>query len=321
MGRFLIRRTLFGLLVVWLVSTTVFFLSFVAPHDPAVKLAGRQATPEVIEQVRKNLGLDEPLIVQYGRFLGNLLHGDLGYSYFYDVSVNTMIVERLPVTASLVFGAAVLWLLAGVAIGVLSATRPRGWVDRLATLFVLTGISMPTFLLGLILIYLLFFRLHAAGLEWFASPNTPYVSLTEDPAGWAHLFILPWVTLAFVQSATYTRLTRGSMLEVLGEDYIRTARAKGLSERRVTYRHGLRSALTPVLTQFGIDIGSLLAGVIVTESVFGLQGLGQLALQAFSNGDLPLIVGIVILASVFIVAANLLVDVLYAVLDPRVRLH
>lgn len=320
MLRFLLRRLLFGVLVVWLVATTVFFLAFAAPQDPAVKMAGKQATPEVIELVRQRLQLDDPILVQYGRFLTDMVQGDLGFSFFHDLPVSAMILDRLPVTASLVAGAAVLWLVFGIAIGVLSATRPRSLLDRAVTGFVLTGISMPTFLVALVLIYLLFFRLHEAGLGWFAAPNAEYIRVEQDPLGWAHQFILPWVALAFVQCATYTRLTRGSMLDVLGEDYIRTARAKGLTERRVTYRHGLRAALTPVLTQFGIDVGTMLAGVIVTESVFGLQGIGQLALFAFQNGDLPLIVGIVIFASFFIVIANLVVDLLYSVLDPRVRL-
>jgi peptide/nickel transport system permease protein len=317
MTAFLVRRGLFGLLVLWIVSVAVFVLFFVTPHDPARTIAGRLATPQTVALVNHRLGLDRPLIEQYGSFAWRLLHGDLGYSYYSSEPVRTLLFSRLPVTASLALGAAVLWLVVGIGVGVVAARRPRSLADRGGTLFVLTGLSMPTFLLGLLLIYFLFFRLHLAGIDIF--PASGYVPLTQDPTGWAQHLILPWITLAMVIAATYSRLTRSSLLEVLGEDYIRTARSKGLSERRVVYGHGLRSALTPVFTQFGIDVGTLLGGVIVTEQVFGLPGLGQLALQSVTNQDLPVIIGTVLLASFFIVVANVLVDLGYAVLDPRVR--
>jgi peptide/nickel transport system permease protein len=219
--------------------------------------------------------------------------------------------------ATVVRCGAVLWLVAGVGVGVAAARRPRSLVDRGGTVLVLAGLSMPTFLVGLLLIYFLFFRLHLAGIDVF--PAGGYVPLTQDPAGWAQHLLLPWLTLAAVTAATYARLTRSSMLEVLGEDYVRTARAKGLSEERVVYRHGLRNALGPVVTQLGVDLGTLLGGVIVTEQVFGLPGLGQLAWQSVTTQDLPVIIGTVLVASAFIVAANLLVDLGYALLDPRVR--
>jgi peptide/nickel transport system permease protein len=317
MARFLARRLLFGLLVLWIVSGAVFVLFFVAPHDPARLIAGKLATPQTIALVNHRLGLDRPLPEQYASFIWRLLHGDLGYSYYSNAPVSQLLASRLPVTASLAFGAAVLWLPLGVGVGVLAARRPRSLADRGGTLFVLTGLSMPTFLLGLLLIYFLFFRLHLAGITWF--PPGGYVPLAQDPAGWAQHLLLPWVTLAAVTAATYSRLTRSSMLEVLGEDYIRTARSKGLSEDRVVYRHGLRSALTPVVTLLGIDLGTLLGGVIVTEQVFGLPGLGQLAWQSVTTQDLPVIIGTVLVASTFIVVANLLVDLGYALLDPRVR--
>jgi peptide/nickel transport system permease protein len=183
---------------------------------------------------------------------------------------------------------------------------------------VLTGLSAPTFLVGIIFLYVLFFRLHLAGITFF--PGGGYVPITQSPAGWAQHLILPWLTLAFVSAATYSRLTRASLLDVLGEDYITTARSKGLSQRRVVYHHGLRSALTPVVTQLGVDVGALLGGAVVTESIFGLPGLGQLALQSVTTQDLPVIVGVVLIAAVFVVIANIVVDMLYAVLDPRVRL-
>jgi peptide/nickel transport system permease protein len=314
--RFLVRRLLFGVLVLWLISVAVFVLFFVAPHDPARTIAGRQATAQTVMLVRHRLGLDKPVLTQYGDFLIRLAHGDLGYSYYNSEPVRSLIAARLPVTLSLTLGAAVLWLVVGVGIGVIAARRPRSLLDRGATVFVLAGLSMPTFLVGLLLLYFLFFRLHLAGVDAF--PGGGYVPLTQSPAQWAQHLVLPWLTLALVSAATYSRLTRGSLLEVLGEDYVRTARSKGLSDRRVVYRHALRSALTPVVTQLGIDVGALLGGAIITENVFGLPGLGQLAVQSVTTQDLPVIVGIVLLAAFFVVAANIVVDLLYAVLDPRV---
>ena len=318
MLRFLAHRLLLGLVVLWIVSVAVFVLFFVTPHDPARLIAGRLATPQTVALVNHRLGLDRPLPDQYGGFVWRALHGDLGYSYYSSAPVRQLLASRLPVTVSLVLGAAVLWLVLGVGVGVAAARRPRSVTDRAGTVFVLTGLSMPTFLVGLLLIYSLFFPLHLAGVDLF--PAGGYVPLSQDPAGWAQHLLLPWITLAVVIAATYSRLTRSSLLEVLGQDYIRTARSKGLSEERVVYRHGLRSALTPVVTQLGIDIGGLLGGVIVTEQVFGLPGLGQLAWQSVTNQDLPVIIGTVLIASLFTVVANILVDLSYAFLDPRVRL-
>lgn len=318
MLRFIVRRSLFGLLVLWIISVAVFVLFFVTPSNVARTIGGRLATAQTLALINHRLGLDRPLYAQYGHFLWRLLHGDLGYSYYSSAPVRQLLFSRLPITASLVFGAAILWLVGGVAVGVLAARKPRSLADRSSTLFVLTGLSMPTFLLGLLFIYFLFFRLHLAGIDWF--PASGYVPLTQNPAAWAQHLILPWLTLALVTAATYSRLTRSSLLEVLGEDYIRTARSKGLPERTVIYKHGLRSAITPVVTQFGIDVGTLLGGAIVTEQIFGLGGIGQFSVQAVVTQDLPVIIGTVLLAAFFIVVGNLIVDVLYAVLDPRVRL-
>ncbi|WP_433439706.1 ABC transporter permease [Nonomuraea sp. CA-141351] len=315
---FLLRRALLGLLVLWLVTLGTFLLFFVAPSDPARTLAGRQATPEQVELIRHNLGLDRPTLVQYLDYLGRLLHGDLGQSYFSGESVGKLLASDFPPTFSLVLGGAVLWFTMGVGAGVLSATRARSVVDRGLTLLALAGVSMPTFVVGLLLLYFLFFQLSMAGVPIL--PPDSYVPFSENPAEWARHLILPWVTLAMVQAATYARLTRGSMLDVLGEDYIRTARAKGVPERRVIYRHGLRAALTPVVTQLGVDVGTLIGGVVVTESVFGLGGVGQAVVQAFVSGDLPVIMGVVTLATTAVVVANLLVDVAYGLLDPRIRL-
>ncbi len=318
MARFLVRRILLGLLVVWLITVLLFVMFYVAPNDVARTLGGRQATPETIALIQQRLGLDRPLWQQYLSFVGNALHGDLGYDYYHQVPVTTVIAEAAPKTFSLALGAAVIWLLLGVGNGIVSAVRPRSLADRGLTAFALFFYSMPTFLLGLLLLFFLYFRLTLAGAAVF--PAGGYVPLTEDPGEWFRHLVLPWFTLALVLAATYTRLTRASMLDVLSEDYIRTARSKGLRERRVVLRHGLRSALTPVLTQFGIDLGQLVGGVIVTETVFSLDGLGRTAVTAITSQDQPVIIGIVLVASTAVVVANILVDVGYAVLDPRVRL-
>jgi peptide/nickel transport system permease protein len=318
MIRFLARRAVAGVVILWVVSVAVFALFFIAPHNVAQKLAGRDATPETVAAVTRRLGLNRPVLDQYGSFLGHLVRGNLGYSFYNSEPVTHLIGSRIEITLSLALGGAVLWLLIGVTTGVLAATHPRSWIDRGATFFAVVFYSLPTFLLGLILLYALFFRLHLAGVGFF--PGSGYVSIS-DPLEWARHLILPWIAVALTTAATYTRLTRAGMLDALSEDYIRTARAKGVPERTVTYRHALRAALTSVVTQLGIDIGVLLGGAVVTENVFGLPGLGQLAIQSVTQQDLPVIIGIVMLGSAFVVVANLLVDIFYAVLDPRVRVH
>ena len=319
MGRFLVRRIALGILVLWLITIAVFALFFIAPNNVAQTLAGRQATPETVALISHRLGLDQPLWKQYLTFVGNAVRGDLGYDYYHQVPVTEIMAAALPITISLVIGAAILWLGFGVFNGVISAIRPRSFVDRGLTVFSLFFYSMPTFLLGLLLLYFLYFQLTLNGIAIF--PAGGYAPLTEGVGPWFQHLVLPWVTLALVSAATYTRLTRASMLDVLSEDYIRTARAKGIGERRVVVRHGLRAALTPVVTQFGIDVGTLLGGVVVTETVFSLPGLGKTAIDAINQQDLPVIIGIVLFASAAVVVANILVDVAYAGLDPRVRLH
>jgi peptide/nickel transport system permease protein len=316
--RFLIRRILSGLVVLWIVATGTFFLFFSRPVQiVARELAGRAASPQVIAEVIRNLGLNQPILVQYWHFLDATVHGNLGTSYFTQEPVKTILAQDLPITASVVVGAVVLWLIVGLGVGILSATRPRSLFDRLSTVGVLAGLSVPVFVLGELLIIGVFLPLNQHGVSWI---QTGYYPLSQGVIPWMGHMILPWITLAAVQAAVYTRLSRGSLLDTLGEDYIRTARAKGLSETRVIYRHGLRAALTPVVSQLGIDIGALLGGVIVVEQVFGLPGLGSDAVQAIAQGNLPVIIGFVLLASVFVVVANIVVDVLYAVLDPRVRI-
>ncbi len=319
MARFLVRRIALGVLVMWLITVAVFALFFIAPNDVARTLAGRQATPDVVALISHRLGLDQPVWKQYVDFVGRALRGDLGFDYYHGVPVTEIMSAALPITLSLVIPGAIIWLVLGVFNGVVSAVRPRTFIDRSMTAFALFFYSMPTFLLGLLLLYFLYFRLTLAGVAIF--PAGGYAPLTDGVFQWFLHMVLPWLTLALVSAATYTRLTRASMLDVLGEDYVRTARAKGVGERRVILRHGLRAALTPIVTQFGIDVGSLLGGVVVTETVFSLPGLGKTAIDAINQQDLPVIIGIVLFASAAVVVANIVVDIFYAVLDPRVRLH
>lgn len=316
--RFLVRRILTGILVLWIVASATFFLFFARPVDVVARqLAGRSATPQVINEVIRNLGLDQPIMTQYWHFISNTARGNLGYSYFKQIPVKTILSQDLPITASVVVGAMVLWLVVGLSVGIISATRPRSLFDRAATVGVLAGISMPVFVLGELLILFVFLPLNEHGITWIA---TGYAGLSGGVIPWMGHMILPWITLAAVQAAIYTRLSRGSLLDTLGEDYIRTARAKGLTEHRVIYRHGVRAALTPVVSQLGVDIGALLGGVVVVEIVFSLPGLGAESINAIATGDLPVIIGFVILASVFVVVANIIVDLSYALLDPRVRI-
>jgi peptide/nickel transport system permease protein len=318
LARFLIRRVLTGIVVLWMIATGAFLLFFARPvQDVARQLAGRNASPAVINQAIHDLGLDQPIATQYWHFLDHLLHGNLGYSYFTQESVNTMVKQDLPPTASVVVGGVILWLVVGLAVGIISATRARSLFDRFSTVAVLIGLSMPTFVVGEFLLLVVFVPLNQHGFHWI---QDQYAGPSQGLGVWTGHMILPWITLAAVQAAVYTRLMRGQLLSTLGEDYIRTARAKGLSERRVIFRHGVRSALTPVVSQLGIDIGQLLGGVLVVEVVFGLGGLGQVAVQAIDTDNLPVIIGFTLVASTFVVVANIIVDLLYAVLDPRVRI-
>ena len=321
MARFLVRRIILGLFVLWMVTVAVFLIFYVGPGPGSVArtLAGRNATPTMVAQVSHRLLLDRPLIVQYSHFFWLLLHANLGYDFYHDQSVNTILKQAFPITASLVVGAAVLWIIIGVLTGIVSAVRSRSIYDRTFTVLALLFYSMPTFVLGFLLLLIFYYQLTVHGLALF--PGSGFTPFTVSPFQWFRGLVLPWITLALVSAATYTRLTRGSMLDVMGEDYIRTARSKGLSERRVIFRHGLRAALTPVVTQFGIDVGILFGGAIITEQVFGLPGLGFTAVQAIQQQDLPVIIGVVMVTATAVVVANIFVDAFYAVLDPRVRLH
>ncbi len=317
MIRFFLSRLAFGVLVLLMLSIFVFVLFYVSPSDPARILAGDKATEALMAQIRVNLGLDKPMIQQYFMFLSNLLQGDLGFSYRTNMPVGDLLVNRIPSTMSLVFGAMVIWLAIGIPIGISSAKHPGSLRDRIGQSFAIVGISFPTFVLGMIALYTLYFLPTKMGLNLF--PASGYVPMSQGPLQWAWHLVLPWFTLALVIAAVYARLTRGQMLEVLGQDYIRTARAKGITERRVTYVHAFRSAMPPLVTQLGIDIGMLLGGVIVIEQVFGLPGIGSLAVTSVAMQDRPVVIAIVLLGGLFVVVSNLIVDLLYAVLDSRVR--
>jgi peptide/nickel transport system permease protein len=317
--RFLVRRVVQAILVLWAASVAVFLLFFLGPgpNQVARTFAGRLGTAQRIAQIKHELHLDQPLYLQYSHWAWNLLQGNLGYDYYKGQSVVSVIAQAAPATISLVLGAAVIWIGYGVFSGIISAVKSRSLLDRSLTGAALFFYSMPTFVLGLSLIWIFAYKLSPVTTFF---PFHGYVSITSNPGKWFEYLILPWLTLALVTSATYTRLTRASMLEVMGEDYIRTARSKGMSDRRLIVVHELRASLTPVVTQAGLDIGTALGGVIITETLFGIPGLGWTAVQAINQQDLPIILGIVMIASAFVVLANLLVDMFYAVLDPRVRL-
>lgn len=318
MLRYVMGRALWGVGLLLAVSLVVFVIFNLLPSaDPARLRAGRQPTPELIETIRAQLGLDRPWPAQYLDYVTDVFLGlDLGFSFQSNADVLSLILARLPATVQLALGAAVLWLAAGIALGVLSAVRRRTLVDRVSQGVALVAISAPVYWLGLVAIYLFSADI---GLIPLLPGIGSYVPLTEDPLAWLASMILPWCVLAASFAAIYSRLVRSSLLEVMSEDYIRTARAQGLRERRVVLRHGLRGALTPVVTLAGMDLGVLLGGAILVEAVFNLPGVGRLAYDAILRGDLPVIQGTVLLGAFFIIAMAIVVDVLYAYLDPRVR--
>ena len=321
MGRYLIRRVLFMILVLFVVSLLTFLIFVKLPAgDPARRAVGRTTTPEQIEAARKAFGLDKPIWVQYGRFAkgllpwpGLFLSEDVYYSYGNFVPVKEEIFRRLPVTVTLALGAAVLWLLLGIPIGIVSAIKRGTFWDRAGMLFALIGVSLPVFWLGQLLLYFFWFKLQIAPASGLEIDATIWESIASGR------FILPWITLSVTSAAFYARMVRGNLIETMSEDYIRTARAKGLGERRVVFRHGLRGALTPVVTMLGLDLGALLGGAFITETLFALPGIGQLAVKSIETQDFPMVMGVTVLGALFIAFANLIVDVVYAFLDPRVR--
>ena len=318
MTRYIIRRLLWGVLLLIAVSALTFVLFRILPTaDPAKLRAGRLQSPKIIAEIRHDLGLDKPLLTQFWLYMkGIFLHFNLGFSYYSNAPVKELIFNRLPATLSLVLGGAVVWLFAGLAVGIISARRPGSRLDRASMGTALVLVSAPEYWLGLLA---LFFFASDIGKVHLLPGAGSYVGLTEEPAKWFTSMIMPWLVVAAGTAAIYARLIRGSLLETMGEDYIRTARAKGLTERRVVLRHGLRSAINPIVTVLGIDIALLLGSAVLVETVFDIPGIGRLKHTAITHSDYPIIQGTVLLASLFIVIANIVVDIVYAFLDPRVR--
>jgi peptide/nickel transport system permease protein len=320
MARYIARRLAGMVLLLILVSAVTFVVFNVFPStDPAALRAGRQPSPAVIEAIRRDLGLDRPKYEQFGTYIWDVFaHQDFGRSYVSNVDVLDQIRQNLPATISLTIGGVVVWLIFGLSIGIISAVKHRTVFDRLAIGLSLIAISAPVYWLGLVALYLFAPDFGVFGLP-FVGGQGSYVPFSDNPGKWFEALILPWFVLATTFAAVYARLLRGSLLDVLNEDYIRTARAKGLRERTVVLKHGVRSAITPVVTVLGLDIGILLGGAILTESVFNIPGVGRLAFDAINRGDLPIVQGTVLFGAFFIVIMNLIVDILYAFLDPRVR--
>jgi peptide/nickel transport system permease protein len=318
MIRYVVRRILWGVVLLILVSALTFVLFRILPTaEPARLRAGRGASPATIAALRRDLGLNKPLIVQFWLYMKNLfLHFELGYSYHSNASVRSLIFERLPATISLTLGAAIVWLAVGLPVGIVSALRRRSRLDRASMGVALVLVSAPEYWLGLIVLYLL--AADIGQVKIFPGAGS-YVPLTSDPWKWLTSLLLPWLVLAASFAAVYARLMRSSLTEAMAEDYIRTARAKGLTERRVVLHHGVRAAINPIMTIFALDVGTLLGGAILVETVFDIPGIGRLSYDAITHADFPIIQGTVLLVALFIVVANILVDIAYAFVDPRVR--
>ncbi|GAA1575602.1 ABC transporter permease [Kribbella hippodromi] len=323
---FIVRRLFAALLVMLALSLAVYLVFYAIPADPAHLACGKPCTPDRLEQARHFMQLDQSTLQQYLQFLKGIFAGRtfgegtaavhcnapcFGYSFPLARPVTTLILDRLPITASITLGAAVLWLLIGVSLGVIAALNRGRLLDRLAVGIALVGVSTPSFLLGLLAILVFGFWLNMV-------PVNGYVPFGESPVDWAWHLITPWIVLAVLQAAAYIRLTRSQMLEELNLDYITTARAKGAGETRVVLTHGLRGVLVPVITLFGLDLGSLLGGAILTEKVFSMQGLGDLLISAVGQLDVAVVVGVTLFAAFLIILANLVVDIVHGVLDPRV---
>ena len=319
MAFYIARRLFWTLIVVAAVLAITFVVFYLLPAgDPALRFAGKNPNQAELDLIRHRLGLDQAWYVQFGKFVKTFFTGDqygwpgLGYTFAGGSSVLDLISQRAPRTIFLIIGAATMWLVAGVAIGIISAVKRRTVVDRAAMGFALFGISAPVFWLGLMMLYIFWRQLGWTG-------GTGYISPAVSITGFFSHMILPWTALAMLYAAFYARMTRNNLLETLGEDYIRTARAKGLTERQVIFKHGLRASLTPIVTMFGLDIALLVGGAVITESVFNMQGLGYTAIRSALDQDLPTVLGVTMLTAVCVAMANLVVDILYAFIDPRVR--
>jgi peptide/nickel transport system permease protein len=318
MTRYIIRRLLWGVLLLIVVLALLFVMFYVLPTaDPAKLRAGRLQSPKIIAEIRHTYGLDKSLPAQFWLYLKNLfLHFNLGYSYYSNAPVKELIFDRLPATLSLVLGGAVLWVVAGLGIGIISARRAGSRLDRASMGTALVFVSAPEYWLGLLMLF--FFASDIGKVHLFPGAGS-YVGLTDDPTKWFTSLIMPWFVVAAGTAAIYARLVRGNLIETMGEDYVRTARAKGLSERRVVLRHGLRSAINPIVTILGVDIAVLLGSSVLVETVFVIPGIGRLNYTAITHSDYPIIQGTVLFASLVVIVANIVVDIAYAFLDPRVR--
>ncbi|MET8145120.1 ABC transporter permease [Sphaerisporangium sp. NPDC005288] len=325
MLRFLTRRTLGAAVILVIIAAVTFFLFFAIPADPARLACGKVCPPETLAQARHNLGFDQPIFVQFvnwlvGVFVGRDYEGlghcpapCLGYSFVNHAPVFDTITDRMPLTISLTVGSAVIFLLFGVGTGIIAALNQGRPLDKIASVSSLIGASVQIYFVGTLAMYFLVY-------QWHVIERPQYVPFTDNPLQWAYGLLLPWVVLAIIFTANYTRMARSTMVEQLSEDYVRTARAKGMSGRTVVLRFALRGTLTPIATIFGIDIGTLIGGAIITENTFSLQGIGRLSIQAVLNSDLPMLMATVLLAATAIVVFNVVVDAMYAVIDPRVRL-
>ena len=324
MFRYLVRRVLWAALLFLVITFVTFVIFYVGPNNPARAVCGGdQAKRECLVQATRKLGLDQPMPVQYEKFLRRLVfHADLGESFATSQSVNQRIKEAAPVTASLVFGGAVLWMMIGLTVGIFSALKPRSLIDRTAMVFVLIGVSAHPIWIGLIFEYVFGVKLGwtpiANYANFFGAPGD--TGLPGGPWQWFYHLILPWCTFALLFAALYVRMIRANVIETLNEDYVRTARAKGAPESQVIRSHVLRNALLPVVTMLGMDIGIALGGAIFTETVYQLPGLGQTAIIGINNQDLAIVQGVIVFATVAIIIFNLIVDLLYAWIDPRIRL-
>jgi peptide/nickel transport system permease protein len=319
-GRFIVRRFAAALFVLFAISVLVFLIFFATPGvDPAARIAGRNASQATLAQVRHEFGLDSSLPVRYVLMMRHLfIDRDLTSYVNRGVKVIPQIAQAVPITLSLVIGAAILWMLFGILMGVAAAARRGTAVDPLMVVLGVIGVSMPVYWLGAVVNLLTQSSLHGSVFAWV--PPLGYVALTDDPLQWALHLLFPWLTLAALYAGIYARVLRGELLSALNEDYVRTARAKGLSERRILIKHALRCSLIPIVSLFGLDFGALVGGAaLLTEVVFGLPGVGKLTFDALQNVDLPVIMGCVLYAAFFVVLANAVVDLLYAVLEPRVR--
>jgi peptide/nickel transport system permease protein len=319
MLRYIIRRLLWGVILLLAVIAITFVLFYLLPNvNPAILRAGRNSSPKVIAEIAHDLGTDRPLPTQFWDYLTHLIHGNLGFSYQSGAPVKSLILDRLPATISLAVGAVIVWLALGIPVGIISAIKRRSLLDRTAMTTSLVFVSAPVYWLGLLVLFTFASDIGKFPIS-FLHGSGSYVGLTYDPLRWFQSLIMPWFVLAATSAAIYARLLRGSLIDVMGEDYIRTARAKGLRERQVVMKHGLRSAITPLVTVLGLDVSILLGGAVLVETAFNIPGIGRLNFDAINHADFPIIQGTIIIAAVFIIVANILVDIAYAYLDPRVR--